>query len=176
MAEQPNLNPNSQEFIRISPRNDSDKKDKDDPHYMFNCASNFESLASHLNEIMDTGSPNLEMAIWWINRCITSRIAVITDREERKFPVDEGHRRVVKMLKNLLKFISINVKPGEGAAFGFRNEPQRFLIQTHNRKKATIYPNGILFNKLIYGGRKSTRKNRKTNRKTYRILPRVEGS
>ena len=66
--------------------------------------------------------------------------------------------------------------PDEGAAFGFRNKPQRFLIRTYNGKKATIYPHGILFNKLIYGGRKSTRKNRKTNRKTYRILPRVEGS
>jgi len=168
------LNPSAPEFIPT--RNDSSKKDPDDPHYRFNCASNFESLASHLNETMDTGSPDKSMAILWITNCIRARENSTTEREILGKPTDEGHEKVVKMLKNLSKFISINVKPDEGAAFGFRNKPQRFLIRTYNGKKATIYPHGILFNKLIYGGRKSTRKNRKTNRKTYRILPRVEGS
>lgn len=167
------LNASAPEFI---PRNDSSKKDPDDPHYRFNCASNFQSLTSHLNETMDTESPDKSKAIEWIGNCIKSRENVITNRYNKGFDVDEGHEKVVKMLKNLSKFILINVKSDEGAAFGFRKEPQRFLIRTYNGKKATIYPDGILFNKLIYGGRKSTRKNRKRNRKTYRILPRVEGS
>jgi len=169
------LNPHAEEFIPPK-RDDSSKKDPNDTHYRFNCASSFQSLASHLNEVMDTAIPDKSVAILWIEKCINARKISTANLRESGRPIDPGHAKVIKMLENLSKFIRINVKLDEGAAFGFRENPQRFLIRTYGNKKATIYSHGILFNRLVYGGRKSTRKNRKSNRKTYRILPRVEGS
>jgi hypothetical protein len=179
MSLQSKFNPSAPEFIPGSEppkRDDSSKRDPNDTHYRFNCASSFQSLTSHLNEVMDTGIPDKSVAILWIENCIRAREIVTANLKERGKPTDKGHEKVIKMLKNLSKFITINVKSDEGAAFGFRENPQRFLIRTYTGKKATIYSHGILFNRLVYGGRKSTRKNRKSKRKTYRILPRVEGS
>ena len=184
MAKQHNLDINTQEIIHIPPHNDSGTKHPYNPHYMFNCASSFESLALHLTEIMWIQPPNLEMAIWWINRCIMSRQNVIIDRQNKGEDVDEGHIKVVKMLENLKTYIEYNIQVNEPAFFLFLNNQQRFLVQGYSGKKATIVWNGAYFNELLYtwppkkrnGGRKSTRKNRKTNRKTYRILPKVEGS
>jgi hypothetical protein len=180
MSLQSKFNPSAPEFIPGSEppkRDDSSKKDPNDPHYRFNCASSFQSLTSHLNEVMDTGIPDKSVAILWIENCIRAREIVTANLKERGKPTDKGHEKVIKMLKNLSKYITLNVRSDEGAAFGFKENPQRFLIQTYGNKKATIYSNGILFGKLAYdGGRKSTRKNRKSKRKTYRILPRVEGS
>ena len=158
----------------IPPRNDSGEKDPDDPHFRFNCASNFESLASHLNETMNTTRPNKSAAIWWIRNCIRARENLTAKRLRLRLPTDRGHERVLFMLRRLSKFILENIEPGETAVFGFRNEPQRFLIRTFSGKEATIYSNAVV--NRLEGGRKLTRKNRKTNRKTYRILPRVEGS
>ena len=193
MAEQSNLNPDVEEFIPahlaqvpapLDPRNNSDRLPEDNLHNRFKCASSFESLAFHLNETMDTGSPDKSRAIEWIDNCVNARLNVITNRQNKELDVDEGHIKVVKMLVNLRTYILYNIQDNERATFGFLNNRQRFLVQGHSGKSATIVSDGVYFNQLIwkwppkkrYGGKKSTRKNRKTNRKTYRILPRVEGS
>ena len=170
---------------QVDPRNNSDRLPEDNLHNRFKCASSFESLAFHLNETMDTESPNKFWAIQWIDNCINARWNVIIDRQNKGEDVDEGHIKVVKMLVNLRTYILYNIEVNERATFGFLNNRQRFLVKTHNGKKATIISDGVYYNALLYtwpppkkrnGGRKSTRKNRKRNRKTYRILPRVEGS
>ena len=163
-----------QVYVPVDPRNNSDQLPRHYVHYRRNCASRFESLAFHLNENMNIPIPNKSAAMGWIARCIKARENDIARLERLGQLIDKGHRKVLIMLRRLNKFILDHIQPGETAFFSFRNEPQRFLVQTYYGKEVTIYSNEVV-NKLE-GGRKSTRKNRKTNRKTYRILPRVEGS
>ena len=143
-------------------------------HYRFNCAGSFESLASHLTNIMyHRYPPNRHEAVEWVTNCITAREA----DENRPGGIDLPHLSVLYMLYNLREAI-IKIPLGMRATIKFINQRRnyRFWVQLEDGRRATANKNGVWYNEDSFGGRKSTRKNRKTNRKTYRILPRVEGS
>ena len=144
-------------------------------HNRFNCASSFQSLASHLTKTMNLESPDKPTALKWIRDCIRARRISTQKRKDSGKPTDLSHQAIINMLSRLLVYVELNIH--KGAEFSFRQHPEfRFWVRSYdNTKKATIYSDRIVFNRLE-GGRKSTRKNRKTNRKTYRILPKVEGS
>jgi len=143
-------------------------------HYRFNCASSFESLASHLTDIMYyQDQPNKNEAVKWVNNCIKAR----EKDHQRPDGIDISHKIVIVILKRLSHCIS-TIPPGMRATIEFVNERgnYRFWVQLEDGQVATVDNRGIWLNEFAFGGRKSTRKNRKRNRKTYRILPRVEGS
>ena len=143
-------------------------------HNRFNCAGSFESLASHLTDIMyHRYPPNRHEAVEWVTNCITAREA----DENRPGGIDLPHLSVLYMLYNLREAI-IKIPLGMRATIKFINQRgnYRFRIQLEDGTSSTSNNWGVWYNEQSWGGRKSTRKNRKRKRKTYRILPRVEGS
>jgi hypothetical protein len=175
MSGEPKFNPHAEESIPPK-RDDSGKKHPASTHYRFNCASSFQSLASHLNEIMNTPGtpPDKAQVLEWIQRCIDSRIRKNNWLESQGLPLDESHEVVLTMLNTLHDYVKDEITAGSSASFEFKEKPLRFVVESEG-KIGHVYK-GRSKRVRRWGGRKSTRKNRKSNRKTYRILPRVEGS
>jgi hypothetical protein len=175
------LNPNAEEFIPGSEppkRNDSGKKHPANPHYRYNCASSFQSLASHLNEIMNTPGtpPDKAQVLEWIQRCINARLIVDENRIRNGELLDESHERVLNLLINLYNYVNDQIREGSSASFEFLENPLRFIVRSEGIGVAVFVGRVQPLRERRPGGRKSTRKHRKSKRKTYRILPRVEGS
>jgi hypothetical protein len=170
------LNPDAPEFI--PERNDSGKKHPANPHYRYNCASNFQSLASHLDRLMNTpgNPPNKARVLKWIESCMRARLIVDENRIRKGELLDERHERVLSMLNNLYIYVNDQIREGSSASFEFLENPHRFIVNSEGREVEVSAEGVELVRERRYGGRKSTRKHRKSKRKTHRILPRVEGS
>jgi hypothetical protein len=175
------LNPDAPEFIPGSEppkRDDSGKLPRYKVHYRYNCASSFQSLASHLNEIMNTPGtpPDKTQVLEWIQRCINARFRVNEERIRNGQPLDIIHERVLNLLINLYNYVNNRIREGSSASFEFLEGPPRFIVRSEGIGVAVFVGRVQPLRERRYGGRKSTRKNRKSKRKTHRILPRVEGS
>jgi hypothetical protein len=170
------LNPDAPEFI--PERNDSGKLPRYKVHYRYNCASSFQSLASHLNEIMNTPGtpPDKAQVLEWIQRCIDSRFRVNEERIRKGEPLDIIHERILNLLINLYNYVNNRIREGSSTSFEFLEGPPRFIVRSEGIGVAVFVGRVQPLRERRPGGRKSTRKNRKSKRKTYRILPRVEGS
>lgn len=181
-GEPKSFNPDAPEFIPGSEppkRDDSGKLPRYKVHYRYNCASSFQSLASHLNEIMNTPGtpPDKAQVLEWIQRCIDSRIRKNNWLESQGLPLDESHEVVLTMLNTLHDYVRDEIREGSSASFEFKENPLRFIVESEG-KIGQVFKgrSNKVRSTRRWGGRKSTRKNRKSKRKTYRILPRVEGS
>ena len=194
------LNPNAREFVTVAEkeairtrireravlrqnnRNNSSNFDQLDPHHRDNCASNFQSLASHLDRLMNTPGtpPDRAEVLNRIHNCMESRQNAADERIKADLPVDRGHQIVLKLLDNLYNYVNDEIREGSSASFEFFENPLRFIVRSEGIGVAVFVGRVQRLREVRrerrYGGRKSTRKNRKRNRKTYRILPRVEGS
>ena len=160
--------------MSVPERYDSSALPQHYKHYRFNCAGSFQSLASHLTDIMYyRNKPNRHEAVEWVTNCIQAR----EKDENRRGGIDRNHLIALNILYNL-RYAIIEIPLRTRATIEFVEEPgrYRFRVRLEDGRMATANDNGIWYNQQAFGGRKSTRKNRKRNRKTYRILPRVEGS
>lgn len=199
MSLQSKLNPSAREFvtlaekeairrrireravIRQNNRNNSSNFDPLDPHHRDNCSSNFESLASHLNRLMNTPGtpPDRAEVLNRIHNCMESRENAADERIKADLPVDRGHQIVLKLLDNLYNYVNNKIRDGSSASFEFFDNPLRFIVRSEGKGVAVFVGRVQRLREVRdrrYGGRKLTRKHRKSKRKTYRILPRVEGS
>jgi hypothetical protein len=184
-GEPKSLNPDAPEFIPGSEppkRDDSGKLPRYKVHYRYNCASSFQSLASHLNEIMNTPGtpPDKAQVLEWIQRCIDSRIRKNNWLKSQGELLDESHEVVLTMLNTLHDYVRDEIREGSSASFEFFENPLRFIVRSEGIGVAVFVGRVQRLREVRrerrWGGRKSTRKHRKSKRKTYRILPRVEGS
>jgi hypothetical protein len=199
MSLQSNLNPSAREFVtraekeairrrireravlRQNNRNNSSNFDPLDPHHRDNCSSNFESLASHLNRLMNTPGtpPDRAEVLNRIHNCMESRENSADERIKADLPVDISHQIVLKLLDNLYNYVNNKIRDGSSASFEFFDNPLRFVVRSEGEGMVIFVGREKPLREVRdrrYGGRKSTRKHRKSKRKTYRILPRVEGS
>jgi hypothetical protein len=120
--------------------------------------------------------PNKARVLEWIGSCMRARLILDEKRIKNKKPLDKRHERVLSMLNNLYIYVNDQIREGSSASFEFLENPHRFIVNSEGIGVAVSAEGVELVIERRYGGRKSTRKNRKSKRKTYRILPRVEGS
>jgi hypothetical protein len=196
MSLQSKLNPSAREFVTLAEkeairrrireravlrqnnRNNSSNFDPLDPHHRDNCSSNFQSLASHLDRLMNTPGtpPDRAEVLNRIHNCMESRENSADERIKADLPVDRGHQIVLKLLDNLYNYVNDEIREGSSASFEFFENPLRFIVRSEGKEVVVFVGREKPLRERRWGGRKSTRKNRKSKRKTYRILPRVEGS
>jgi hypothetical protein len=196
MSLQSKLNPSAREFVTVAEkeairrrireravlrqnnRNNSSNFDPLDPHHRDNCSSNFQSLASHLDRLMNTPGtpPDRAEVLNRIHNCMESRENSADERIKADLPVDRSHQIVLKLLDNLYNYVNDRIRDGSSASFEFFENPLRFVVRSEGKEVVVFVGREKPLRERRWGGRKSTRKNRKSKRKTYRILPRVEGS
>jgi hypothetical protein len=196
MSLQSKLNPSAREFVTVAEkeairtrireravlrqnnRNNSSNFDPLDPHHRDNCSSNFQSLASHLDRLMNTPGtpPDRAEVLNRIHNCMESRENSADERIKADLRVDRGHQIVLKLLDNLYNYVNDEIRDGSSASFEFFENPLRFVVRSEGTGMVVFVGRKQPLRERRWGGRKSTRKNRKSKRKTYRILPRVEGS
>jgi hypothetical protein len=196
MSLQSKLNPSAREFVTLAEkeairrrireravlrqnnRNNSSNFDPLDPHHRDNCSSNFQSLASHLDRLMNTPGtpPDRAEVLNRIHNCMESRENSADERIKADLPVDRSHQIVLKLLDNLYNYVNDKITDGSSASFEFLENPLRFVVRSEGIGVAVFVGRVQPLRERRWGGRKSTRKNRKSKRKTYRIIPRVEGS
>jgi hypothetical protein len=199
MSLQSKLNPSAREFVTLAEkeairrrireravlrqnnRNNSSNFDPLDPHHRDNCSSNFQSLASHLDRLMNTPGtpPDRAEVLNRIHNCMESRENSADERIKADLSVDISHQIVLKLLDNLYNYVNNKIRDGSSASFEFFDNPLRFVVRSEGTGMVIFVGREKPLREVKErrpGGRKSTRKNRKSKRKTYRILPRVEGS
>jgi hypothetical protein len=138
------------------------------PHYRYNCTSNFQTLATYLNDLMMRVPPQKDETLVWIAECITAR-----GIDSARFPggMDQAHKVPYDMLNNLYTVIE-SIPPGVRAMILFKENPFRFWVQLETTNEVmTVSANGVQRgDNFGYGGRRKSIRRRRTTmrRKTYR--------